>query len=148
MSRSTRRLFVLAAAAIGCAAQVTGVLTGQTDGQADAPAARAWAVTSGDAHTCAWRSGAVRCWGDNRGGRLGDGTQIARMNPVAVAGGQEATSVTAGLEHTCSWLRNRTVQCWGMNTYGALGDGTRANRATPTTVMGLDGIAGLDAANH
>jgi alpha-tubulin suppressor-like RCC1 family protein len=44
-------------------------------------------VSAGMGHTCALLvDGAVRCWGGNSGGRLGDGTTTNRNNPVAVSG--------------------------------------------------------------
>jgi alpha-tubulin suppressor-like RCC1 family protein len=44
-----------------------------------------FAVFSGGAHNCALlTTGALRCWGNNESGRLGDGTSTNRSSPVPV----------------------------------------------------------------
>ena len=49
--------------------------------------ARATALAAGNIHACALTSaGAVKCWGDNEEGQLGDGTTAERHRPVAVIG--------------------------------------------------------------
>ena len=49
---------------------------------------RVAALASGSSHTCVLKTdGAVRCWGDNSYGQLGDGTTVQKLVPTAVAGG-------------------------------------------------------------
>lgn len=88
----------------------------------------------------------VRCWGDNSGGRLGDGTTLDRTTPVVVlgVGGSGTLSgvryVTGGQDvgnspaMTCA-IGTTTAWCWGTNQDGALGDGTTTNRPTPGLVL-------------
>jgi alpha-tubulin suppressor-like RCC1 family protein len=86
-------------------------------------------------HSCArLADGAVRCWGNNGSGQLGDGTVVDRRAPVAVAGLDGVAQLAAGGEHTCARMLDGTVRCWGLNASGQLGDGTTGGRLAPTPV--------------
>ncbi len=97
------------------------------------------AIAAGWAHTCALTTGgAVKCWGWNDFGQLGDGTLESRLAPTDVSGlssGVEA--ITAGAEHTCALANGTSAMCWGSNLYGQVGDGTTAQRLTPVQVLGM-----------
>lgn len=94
-------------------------------------------LSAGAVHTCALVSdGRAFCWGQNRQGQLGDGTNENRATPVAVAGDLRFSSIHAGGAQTCGIARDGSEYCWGLNQSGQLGDGTRTNRATPTRVSG------------
>ncbi|WP_338796768.1 IPTL-CTERM sorting domain-containing protein [Acidovorax sp. DW039] len=96
-------------------------------------------VVLGGNHACALTDAAsVLCWGYNFSGQLGDGTQVNRTSPAAVAGlGGEVQAITAGKNHTCVVAGTGGVLCWGGNFEGQLGDGSTTRRTTPVTVSGL-----------
>lgn len=96
-------------------------------------------VSTGVSRTCAvTTAGAAKCWGDNRAGPLGDGTQVNRLTPVDVTGlNNGILQVAAGFDNTCALSTSGGVKCWGQNLNGVLGDGTTQNRLTPTDVTGL-----------
>ena len=99
-------------------------------------------LSAGFLQTCAvLTGGAVKCWGNNENGELGDGTNISRNEPVAVSGlSSGVASVHTGFFHTCAVTTSGTVKCWGKNGLGQLGDLTTANKNIPVTVPGLAGV--------
>jgi alpha-tubulin suppressor-like RCC1 family protein len=97
-------------------------------------------VAAGGNSACAiLTSGAVRCWGGNAYGQLGNGTTTSSKYPVKVAGidgvAARATSISVGNGFACARITNGNVRCWGRNDYGQLGNGAGGNRKTPVTVM-------------
>ncbi len=106
-------------------------------------------IAAGYDQVCALRSGAVKCWGGNKFGQLGDGTTTQRTTPVAVGGIDDAAAVVAANNHTCALRVRGEVRCWGGNDKGALGDGTTTGSATPVRVRGVtDAIAIATGAEH
>ncbi len=100
----------------------------------------------GDAHSCATTAaGGVRCWGANESGQLGDGTQVRRLAPVAVASGQVLGGVALGARHSCAVREASTIGCWGLNTTGQRGDGTLSIQSTPTTIVGSPNMSAVTA---
>ena len=98
-------------------------------------------VAAGAFHTCALVSGgAVKCWGDNAYGQLGNGTNTSEPYgsnvPVDVVGVTGATQITAGLHHSCAIVAGGAVRCWGYNYYGQLGNGTNDSSSVPVDVVG------------
>jgi alpha-tubulin suppressor-like RCC1 family protein len=98
-------------------------------------------VVAGGFHSCLLTNrGAVKCWGFNAYGQLGDNTNINRYMPVEVFGLQSGVvAIAAGHLHTCAIvatpLDEREVRCWG---YGpALGNGSTADKLVPTKVLNL-----------
>jgi alpha-tubulin suppressor-like RCC1 family protein len=108
------------------------------------------AVTAGGYHTCALTSaGAVKCWGDNYWGALGDGTRENRPVPVNVVGLSSGVTAMTASGHTCALTSAGGVKCWGRNVSGQLGDGTTENRLVPVDVVGLSGgVTAITASGH
>jgi alpha-tubulin suppressor-like RCC1 family protein len=95
------------------------------------------AITAGGSYTCALTdAGAVRCWGNNEDGQLGDGTTENRTTPVRVSGlDSDIIALAAGESHTCALAEDGGVHCWGWNWDGQLGDGTAGSHsAVPVQV--------------
>jgi alpha-tubulin suppressor-like RCC1 family protein len=95
-------------------------------------------------------AGAVKCWGANANGQVGDNSNMQRLTPVQVSGlTAGATLATAGNTHSCA-LVSGGVKCWGQNTNGQLGDGTQSQSLVPIDVTGLaSGVTAIGAgASH
>jgi alpha-tubulin suppressor-like RCC1 family protein len=97
------------------------------------------AVALGSSHSCALlETSGVKCWGDNGAGQLGDGTHTERYNPVDVSGlTSGASSISAGVFHTCALLNSGGVKCWGWNGYGQIGTNAPQTQEGPVNVEGL-----------
>jgi alpha-tubulin suppressor-like RCC1 family protein len=98
----------------------------------------------GTSHTCALTGeGRAFCWGSNGAGTLGDGTDVDRLQPQAVATELRFSSLVAGEgEHTCGLTRASDhgeageLHCWGYNGVGGVGDGSAGNyRFAPSWVV-------------
>lgn len=82
------------------------------------------AITAGTSHSCALLAGgAVKCWGSNGFGQVGDGTNTQRNAPVQVLS-SGAVAVAAGSAFTCALLSGGGSQCWGANANGQMGNGS------------------------
>jgi alpha-tubulin suppressor-like RCC1 family protein len=117
------------------------------------------AIFVGDGTACAVLSGgAVKCWGNNTDGTLGNGMSTGpdtssagapcSPTPVDVTGLTGATAVSIGVDFACALLSGGTVQCWGLNLYGELGNGSTAGpdscsvNPCSTTAMAVPGLTG------
>jgi alpha-tubulin suppressor-like RCC1 family protein len=92
-----------------------------------------------------FEGGVLRCWGDNRYGQLGRGTQDdlphrIPMAPLLADGVTPLTGVadvSAGTYHTCAVKTDRSVVCWGRGIFGRLADNNTTDHYLlyPTTVQ-------------
>jgi hypothetical protein len=104
-------------------------------------------LTVGLLHTCGLTvDGAAYCWGLNAMGQLGAASANEATDvPVAVAGGHNFESLSAGWYHTCGLAVDGTAYCWGWNLEGQLGDGTFVDRPAPVAAAGGMQFDELDA---
>lgn len=108
------------------------------------------AIAVGNRHSCAvLDSGAVRCWGTNNFGQLGDGTQTQRNTPVNVAGLSGVSAMSVGAHFSCALLRSGAVKCWGRGTMVGNGAGGEVPRYSPVDVTGLSsGVIAIASGNY
>ena len=78
-------------------------------------------------------TGAVKCWGNNVYGQLGDGTTTHRYTPVDT-GLRNAVLVKMAQYHTKVLTSDGTLYAFGYNGYCQLGDGTYTTRSSPVDV--------------
>lgn len=92
------------------------------------------AVSAGGIHACGVTPSGVRCWADQRSGRLGMGRVMGAevMTPLPIAGTDALTDVAAGHWHTCGLLAGGDVTCWGGGGEGVPGDTVGVPRWLPT----------------
>lgn len=112
---------------------------------------KASAVSVGDDDTCAiLNTGAIKCWGANDSGQLGNGMIGLRSTPVAVKGISNAVAVSSEGAYTCALLNDGKVSCWGRNSGGQLGISPKVEiRPTPALVPGVNhAVAVTGGVNH
>ncbi|MFF4102726.1 RCC1 domain-containing protein [Streptomyces sp. NPDC001903] len=86
---------------------------------------------------------AVKAWGYNANGQLGDNSTINRYTPVDTQGIWlgGVSQIAAGCNHSLAVTDSDSrLKAWGQNTSGQLGDGTTDYRITPVPVPGLTGV--------
>ena len=95
-------------------------------------------VTAGQNATCALlTNGAIRCWGNNDYGTLGNGTQTSSSVPVQVTGfASGGEDVSLHYYGVCAATSGGEARCWGR----LLGDQT-----VPVTVSNVSGAVAITA---
>ena len=102
-------------------------------------------VDCGDFTTCAVvEGGAVRCWGRDKAGELGDaGSGGDRTKSIIVRGVEGATSIALASKFACALGADKKVKCWG--TGRIANDGRAIERAKATPVSSVEGVDELTA---
>jgi alpha-tubulin suppressor-like RCC1 family protein len=136
------------------------------DPDANDPLTGVVALAAGDDFTCALLGGgAVRCWGANGSGQLGDGTNTARneANKATRTNNEglpttdlvDADLLAAGDHHACARRTIGSVVCWGENGDGQLGIGSTADSdvgattyKAPEKAEAIPFVTSLSASRH
>lgn len=71
-------------------------------------------LVAGQGHHCALvKDGTVWCWGDNRRGQLGDGSDVPSSSNPRLAQIDAVVSLQATGDGTCAWTWDASIFCWG-----------------------------------
>ena len=111
-------------------------------------------IVAGGKHSCALLDNdAVKCWGANDAGQLGQGITTPLgddpkemgddLSAIDLGTGRSAKTISAGKYHVCALLDNDTVKCWGRNIFGQLGTGNFAGVGAQPNQMG-DNLGAID----
>ena len=115
-------------------------------------------IALGKKFTCAivGEHSALKCFGINDQGQLGNPIKFSTVDPVPVLDAEnenapilEARQITAGENHACALLKSGRAICWGNNSYGQSGnpstDGyqvktVKENEKSPRPFQGIQTI--------
>ncbi|MGO8673906.1 MAG: choice-of-anchor tandem repeat GloVer-containing protein [Capsulimonadaceae bacterium] len=96
------------------------------------------AISAGGEHSMAeGPGGAIRSWGLNASGELGDGTLASSNTDVSVHGMNGVVSMSAGWTHSLAVAGIGSPLTAGYNYCGELGDGNTTNSSVPMQVKSL-----------
>lgn len=107
-------------------------------------------VDAGYFHAHAWdSSNAVKGWGYNVHGAVGDGSTTNRNSPVTVSGFNGVISLHGGYEHTVAALSDGSVRATGLNDSGQLGNGGYpTNQSSPVEITGPEDVVSVGAGKY
>jgi alpha-tubulin suppressor-like RCC1 family protein len=105
-------------------------------------------VAAGGGTACARTTGgALRCWGLNTSGQIGDNTTTTRSSPTLLTL-TSVSNVEVGGAHTCAAVTSGALYCWGENGNGQLGVGSTPDKLTPTLVSAVVGAVAIGGGTY
>lgn len=121
-----------------CITVIVAIL-GSGTARATAPVNDIQRLSLSEQHGCAITlGGALRCYGNNGQGQLGNGASgaYAKFAEQIIAGG--VTAVATGQQHTCA-IAGGALLCWGDNSDGQIGNGKAGGIVVkPTQIIDAD----------
>ncbi|MFO0674998.1 MAG: hypothetical protein U0169_00550 [Polyangiaceae bacterium] len=102
------------------------------------------AVRAGWSFACALTdSGALKCWGSNEYGKLGNPSASGSSKvPVDVSGmTQDVAAFDVGNHAGCAVKTDGTVWCWGRGLEGIPGQANNRDAPSPVQISGIPGLA-------
>ncbi|XGC79866.1 hypothetical protein ACES2L_11050 [Bdellovibrio bacteriovorus] len=104
----------------------------------------------GRTHACAITSdNALRCYGHNSFGQVGDGTNLYKETGVIIKPGTSFAQVAVGQNHTCAVTTLGALYCWGDNSKNQIGDTTSTASNNPVAIDIANSYLSVSAgANH
>jgi alpha-tubulin suppressor-like RCC1 family protein len=106
------------------------------------------AIAAGESHTLALKNnGTVWGWGNNTGGRIGDGGADQRIRAVQAQRLTSVIAISAGDLHSAALESDGRVWTWGNNNDGQLGNGTRSTPVSrvPFVVPNINNVTAISA---
>ena len=90
-------------------------------------------LSAGNEHTCAvTNDGAIKCWGHNNYGQVGDDTTKNQTSPTDVVNlGHGAKAISTGFSTSCAVTQSSGIQCWGWI-------GSQDSYTSPQQLAGLE----------
>ena len=79
-------------------------------------------------------TGTLWMWGNNKNGRLGDGTAISSNTPVRIMENVRFKALGLGINHSGAIDEDGNLWMWGDNSSGQLGDGTVTGKSVPEMI--------------
>ncbi|MFZ9596546.1 MAG: RCC1 domain-containing protein [Bdellovibrionia bacterium] len=93
-------------------------------------------VQCGEYFTCGITpNGALKCWGSNGSGQLGDETLVNyATTPQPIDRTTRYSLIATGASHACGITTEGILKCWGENSSGQIGNGSTNTQRSPQVI--------------